>query len=70
MTKEDMDKAVETLLNKIKENPADTEALEAQLAAKISEYHDLGLPVPSSITKLEAALDDTDEEDEWDNMPV
>lgn len=69
MTREQLDKAVETLLVQLDKRPEDIEAIHAQLAQKIDDYHNLGLPVPDALANLEAELDQ-DDEDEWDNLPV
>ena len=67
---EDLKAAIAAILDEIAERPADRHVLQEALRAKIAEMRALGLPVPDDILRLEQALDDPENDDLWDNMPV
>lgn len=62
--------AIDALMAEIAQNPRDRHILQEQLREKLAEYSALGLPPPSDLAALEAALEDDDADDFYDNMPV
>lgn len=70
MAFEEMKAAVAAILDEIAKRPDDRHVLQEQLREKIAEFEALGLPVPADFRKLMDELDDDDEDDMFDNMPV
>jgi hypothetical protein len=67
---EDLKASISLLMQEISERPEDRHVLQEALREKISELRTMGLPVPEDILKLEEALEDPDNEDLWNDLPV
>lgn len=67
---EDLKASISLIMQEIAERPEDRHILQEALREKISELRTMGLPVPQDILRLEEALEDPDNEDLWNDLPV
>lgn len=67
---EDLKASISLIMQEITERPEDRHVLQEALREKISELRSMGLPVPQDILRLEEALEDPDNEDLWNDLPV
>lgn len=67
---ESLKASISLIMQEIAERPADRHVLQEALREKISEMRALGLPVPEDIRRLEEALEDPENDDLWNDLPV
>ena len=67
---EDLKASISLIMQEITERPEDRHVLQEALREKISELRSMGLPVPQDFLRLEEALEDPDNEDLWNDLPV
>jgi len=67
---ESLKASIELIMDEIAARPADRHILQEALREKISEMRTLGLPVPEDIQRLEEALEDPENDEFWNDLPV
>jgi hypothetical protein len=67
---EDLKASITLIMQEIAARPEDRHILQEALREKISELRTMGLPVPQDILKLEEALEDPENDDLWNDLPV
>lgn len=67
---EDLKASIAVIMDDIAERPDERHVLQDALREKIAELRASGLPVPDDIRRLEEALEDPENGDLWDNLPV
>ena len=67
---EDLKASIAVIMEQIAERPDERHVLQEALREKIAALRALGRPVPDDILRLEKALDDPENDDLWDNLPV
>lgn len=67
---EELKASISVIMDEITERPQDRHILQEALREKIAQLRALGQPVPDDIVRLEEALEDPENGDLWDNLPV
>lgn len=62
--------SIAAIMDQIALRPDERHLLQEALREKIAELRATGHPVPSDILRLEEALEDPENDDLWDNLPV
>lgn len=67
---EDLKASIAVIMDQIAERPDERHVLQDALREKIAELRASGQPVPDDFLRLEEALEDPENDDLWDNLPV
>lgn len=70
MSFENLKAGIDILMQDMVERPEDAHILQEQLREKLAEMRSLGLPLPQDLVELEKFLEDEEDGEDFDNMPV
>lgn len=70
MAFENIKAAIDALMAEIAERPGDRVVLQEQIREKIAEMRAMGLPVPADLRQFEEELEQGDDDDTFDNVPL